>query len=168
MNATILLAPVRLNKIMARRGICSTRKADDFIRRGLVTVDGMVTNVLGVSVPENARIELADEALRELQSLATILLNKPLGYVTDRIEGALNGYNENKSFLSPKQENPALIASLVKNLAEVDPSLIEPVVLELYSYVIEMTKSSISDADKIELAKRLTDPVVKRKSLGDF
>jgi len=89
-------------------------------------------------------------------------------WATDRIEGAINGYNENKSLLNPIRENPALIASLVKNLGEVDPSLIEPAVLDLYSYAINTTKNSISEADKIELAKRLTDPKVKRKSLGDF
>jgi KaiC/GvpD/RAD55 family RecA-like ATPase len=89
-------------------------------------------------------------------------------WATDRIEGAINGYNEKKSLWSPIRENPALIASLVKNLGEVDPSLIEPAVLDLYSYAIDTTKGSISEADKIELAKRLTDPRVKRKSLGDF
>jgi hypothetical protein len=89
-------------------------------------------------------------------------------WAMDRIEAALKGFHENSKYLSPKQENAALVASLVKNLGDVDPSLIEPAVLDLYNYVFTLTKDSISEIDKIELGKRLSDPANKRKILGDF
>ena len=54
------------------------------------------------------------------------------------------------------------------NLGPVDPSLLEPAVLDLYNYVIENTKGKIYEGEKTELAKKLTDPSIRRKTLGDF
>ena len=84
------------------------------------------------------------------------------------IDYAIWGYNDKSSFLSPKKENKALVDSLVYTLGEVDPVLLEPVVLELYNYVVDLTKGSISEKDKVDLAKRLTDSGIRRKTLGDF
>jgi len=58
--------------------------------------------------------------------------------------------------------------ALVKNLGEVDPNLLEPAVMELYSYAIELTKDDLAEQEKVELAKRLTDPSIHRKTMGDF
>lgn len=58
--------------------------------------------------------------------------------------------------------------SLVSHLGEVDPIQLEPATLELYNYVIDLTKGSISEKEKVDLAKRLTSPSIKRKTLGDF
>jgi hypothetical protein len=115
--------------------------------------------------------EVRQLSVKQAEIAARIMSIRRLRYnrwATDRIEGAINGYNENKSYLNPLKENPALVASLVKNLGEVDPSLIEPAVLDLYNYVIDETKGNISLKDKLELAKRLTDPAIARKTLGDF
>src|SRR5262245_35158725 len=71
---------------MAQRGLCSRREADDFIERGLVFVDGARVDVLGTKVLPDQTIELAPEARREQQGLATILLNKPIGYVSGQPE----------------------------------------------------------------------------------
>lgn len=67
---------------MAERGICSRREADRLIERGQVLVDGKVQNQLGVRIDRNQRIELVESALRAQQQLATILVNKPRGYVS--------------------------------------------------------------------------------------
>lgn len=71
---------------MAERGICSRREADDYIAKGLVSVDGKVIDQLGTKVPPNSRITLAMEALQAQKKLATILLNKPIGYVSAQPE----------------------------------------------------------------------------------
>lgn len=77
---------VRLSKLMANRGLCSRREADEFIAKGWVKVDGQVVDQLGIKVPPNAKIELAPEARKALKSLVTILLNKPVGYVSGQPE----------------------------------------------------------------------------------
>jgi 23S rRNA pseudouridine2604 synthase len=77
---------MRLSKLMAERGICSRREADAFISAGLVLVDGVVVNQLGAKVSPNVEITLAPEARRQQQQLVTILLNKPIGYVSAQPE----------------------------------------------------------------------------------
>lgn len=89
-------------------------------------------------------------------------------WAVERLEKAIQGYHAKSSFWSPKKENAELIDSLVTNLGEIDPNQLEPSVLSLYNYAVEMTKDSISEADKVSLAKRLTAPEIVRKLPDDF
>ncbi|MBN2164420.1 MAG: rRNA pseudouridine synthase [Pontiellaceae bacterium] len=76
----------RLSKIMAARGMCSRREADRYIERGLVLVDGEVVSELGTKVAPDVRIELADAGRKRRDAQATILINKPIGYVSGQPE----------------------------------------------------------------------------------
>lgn len=76
----------RLSKLMAQRGICSRREADAFIEQGLVLVDGVVVNQLGIKVSPHVEITLAPQALKRQTDLVTIILNKPVGYVSAQPE----------------------------------------------------------------------------------
>ncbi|MDO9115568.1 MAG: pseudouridine synthase [Polaromonas sp.] len=76
---------VRLNKRMAELGLCSRREADDWISRGWVRVDGQPA-VMGQPVAANARIEVAREAEQYQRQQVTILINKPIGYVSGQAE----------------------------------------------------------------------------------
>lgn len=77
---------IRLSKLMAEKGICSRREADELIARGMVYVNGVITDQLGTKVSRDARVSLATEALQERKKLATIILNKPIGYVSAQPE----------------------------------------------------------------------------------
>ncbi len=81
------MTEVRLSKLMASRGLCSRREADRFIADGLVRVDGLVMDTLGARVRPEQQITLADDALRQQKALVTVLLNKPMGYVSGLPEG---------------------------------------------------------------------------------
>ena len=105
------------------------------------------------------------EVVGRLEALRRQRYNR---WATEQIEKAIDFFNANVSHFNPFNDNAVLIDSLVKNLGEVDPVWLEPAVLELYNYVIDRTKGSISEQNKMELAKRLTDPSVRRKVLGDF
>ncbi len=76
---------VRLNKRMAELGMCSRREADDWISRGWVRVDGQPA-AMGQPVAANARIEVAREAEQYQRQQVTILINKPVGYVSGQAE----------------------------------------------------------------------------------
>ncbi len=78
-------ATVRLNKRMAELGICSRREADDWIARGWVRVNGQPA-VMGQPVAVDARIEVAREAEQQQRQQVTILINKPVGYVSGQAE----------------------------------------------------------------------------------
>jgi 23S rRNA pseudouridine2604 synthase len=76
----------RLSKRMGELGLCSRREADRWITNGWVKVDGEVVDTLGARVSSTARIEI-DQAAREHQSgQVTILLHKPVGYVSGQAE----------------------------------------------------------------------------------
>ncbi|WP_413581568.1 pseudouridine synthase [Bdellovibrio sp. HCB288] len=103
---------VRLSKLMAERGICSRREADDYISRGLVMVNGQKIDQLGTKVDPDAKITLEAEALKQQKRLATILLNKPVGYVSAQPEPQYipairlitqeNQFGESKQRLKPE------------------------------------------------------------------
>jgi 23S rRNA pseudouridine2604 synthase len=77
---------VRLSKLMAERGICSRREADDYISRGLVLVNGEKIDQLGTKVSPDVKITLEAAALKQQKRLTTIILNKPVGYVSAQPE----------------------------------------------------------------------------------
>jgi 23S rRNA pseudouridine2604 synthase len=76
---------VRLNKRMAELGLCSRREADDWIARGWVRVDGQVA-LMGLQVGPSARIEIDPAARGQQQQQVTVLLHKPVGYVSGQAE----------------------------------------------------------------------------------
>lgn len=77
---------VRLSKIMAERGLCSRREADQIIERGWVSVDGRRVSQLGIRISPDAIVELAPEANARQAAQITILLHKPVGYVSGQPE----------------------------------------------------------------------------------
>lgn len=77
---------VRLSKIMAERGLCSRREADQIIERGWVSVDGRRVSQLGIRISPDAVVELAPEATARQAAQVTILLHKPVGYVSGQPE----------------------------------------------------------------------------------
>ncbi len=78
-------ATTRLNKRMAELGLCSRREADAWIERGWVRVNGMPA-VMGQPVAVDARIEIDRQAEQQQRQQVTILINKPVGYVSGQAE----------------------------------------------------------------------------------
>jgi len=76
----------RLSKIMSHRGLCSRREADRYIERGLVFVDGERISELGTKISPDAKIELSEEGRKRQETQVTVLLNKPIGYVSGQPE----------------------------------------------------------------------------------
>jgi 23S rRNA pseudouridine2604 synthase len=77
---------LRLAKRMSELGLCSRREADEWIEKGWVYVDGERIDTLGAKITPNQKIEI-DPAARAAQArLVTILLHKPVGYVSGQAE----------------------------------------------------------------------------------
>lgn len=72
---------VRLNKFIANSGICSRREADEYITAGLVTVNGVIINQLGVRVNPADDIRFNGERLKGEEKVY-IVMNKPKDFVT--------------------------------------------------------------------------------------
>ena len=77
---------VRLSKVMSERGLCSRREADLWIERGWVFVDGEQISELGSRIEPTAEITITKEAVKDQAKQVTILLNKPIGYVSGQPE----------------------------------------------------------------------------------
>ena len=71
---------------MSELGLCSRREADEWIENGWVKVEGKVIDTLGTRVSRFARIEVDEAAARHQSEQVTILLHKPIGYVSGQAE----------------------------------------------------------------------------------
>ena len=89
----------RLSKRMGELGLCSRREAEDWIVNGWVKVDGQVVDTLGTRVSRAAQIEVDRRARAQQAELVTIILNKPIGYVSGQAE---DGYEPATVLIRPE------------------------------------------------------------------
>ena len=100
----------RLSKRMSHLGLCSRREADDYIEKGWVKVNGQ-TAVLGQKVLPSDRIELLSQAKRGMAEKITVLLHKPVGFVSGQPEKAYRSALElitAENFFNTSQKMPKL------------------------------------------------------------
>lgn len=112
--------PIRLSKRMSELGLCSRREADEWIARGWVRVDGAVISELGSKVLPHQRISVERQASVQQARRVTVLINKPVGYVSGQAE---DGYKPAVTLVSaesrwaedkaPLQFHPSQLRSLV-------------------------------------------------------
>ena len=72
---------IRLQKVLADRGVASRRKAEDLITAGRVRVNGELVRTLGTKVDPDARIDVDGEVTRAL-AVRHVALYKPVGVVS--------------------------------------------------------------------------------------
>jgi 23S rRNA pseudouridine2605 synthase len=72
---------IRLNKYISNSGICSRREADEFIKAGLVSVNGKVLTEMGVKVKPGDVVRYHDSVVQP-EKMVYVLLNKPKDYIT--------------------------------------------------------------------------------------
>jgi 23S rRNA pseudouridine2604 synthase len=92
---------VRLSKRMSELGLCSRREADEWIPRGWVLVDGQPVTELGSRVRPDAIIEIHQAARSEQGERVTVLLHKPVGYVSGQAE---DGYQPAAALFVPENQ----------------------------------------------------------------
>ena len=89
----------RLSKRLGELGLCSRREAESWIVNGWVRVDGVVVDVLGSRVRRDAHIEIDRRAREQQSELVTVILNKPIGYVSGQAE---DGYEPATVLIRPE------------------------------------------------------------------
>jgi 23S rRNA pseudouridine2604 synthase len=88
----------RLNKRMAELGMCSRREADDWVAQGWVKVNGKVAE-MGMQVLPTDRIDVDKVAQGFQEQRVTILLHKPMGYVSGQAE---DGHTPAVALINPR------------------------------------------------------------------
>ncbi len=73
---------MRINKYIASSGVCSRRKAEEYILEGKVLVNGIVNTELGYKVKEKDVVVVDGKTISLEENKVYIMLNKPKGYVT--------------------------------------------------------------------------------------
>jgi 23S rRNA pseudouridine2604 synthase len=111
---------LRLSKRMSELGLCSRREADEWIARGWVRVDGQVVSELGSKVYPEQKVTVERQAAAEQSKRVTVLINKPMGYVSGQAE---DGYTPAVALIkaenrwpddpSPETFHPTQLRSLV-------------------------------------------------------
>lgn len=74
-------ATIRLNKFMANSGVGSRRESDEYIKMGLVTVNGVTITEMGHKVKMTDDVRYEGKRLKA-EKPVYILLNKPKGFIT--------------------------------------------------------------------------------------
>lgn len=90
---------LRLSKRMSELGLCSRREADEWIAKGWVRVDGKVVSELGTKVYPSQKVTVERQAAAEQARRVTILVNKPVGYVSGQAE---DGYQPAVVLIKPE------------------------------------------------------------------
>lgn len=162
---------LRLSKLMTERGLCSRREADELIARGQVYVNGVKVSTLGHKVTRDVRISLETEALAAQKKIITVILNKPVGYVSNLPE---RSYKQALDLITPERfhgdaENDLprdfwkLLESAPKNLSVVGRLDIESQGLLLLTHDGRLVKSIIGE--EVECEKEY---IVRVQPLPDF
>ncbi len=110
---------VRVSKLMSEQGLCSRREADEYIERGWVFVDGERVTELGTRIDPAQKITLSREAKSIQLARVTILLNKPIGFVSGQAEdnhrpalSLVNAASRFRGDSSPQRFNPVHLKGL--------------------------------------------------------
>lgn len=72
----------RLQKLIAAAGVCSRRKAEEYIAAGKVTVNGEIAHIGDSADAANDVIKVCGKAIHFTEKYTYIMLHKPRGYVT--------------------------------------------------------------------------------------
>jgi len=92
---------MRLSKRMSELGIASRREADEWIPKGWVRVDGRVVTELGSRVLPAQQITIDAEARHLQAQRVTVLIHKPVGYVSGQAE---DGYEPAYVLVTPENQ----------------------------------------------------------------
>ncbi|OGJ71808.1 hypothetical protein A3G69_05350 [Candidatus Peribacteria bacterium RIFCSPLOWO2_12_FULL_53_10] len=77
----------RLQKILSARGVCSRRKAEEYIERGLVRVNGKAAILGQKADPAVDTIEVDGAIVQERKEMLYYVMHKPVGVETTNVEG---------------------------------------------------------------------------------
>lgn len=69
---------MRINKYISSTGLCSRRKAEEFIEKGVVTINGEVA-VLSSTVEDEDEVRLNGKIIKAKEDFVVLLFNKPKG-----------------------------------------------------------------------------------------
>ena len=153
---------IRLNRYIAMSGICSRREADEFIKSGVVTVNGEVITELGAKISPNDEVKFNGNIL-ENEKKVYIVMNKPKGYVTSvedphadkTVIDLLNNGCRERVYPVGRLDKNSLGVLLITNDGDLAKKLTHPSYLKKKIYQITLDRS-LTKADMDAIAEGIT------------
>ena len=146
-------ASMRLSKRMSELGLASRREADEWIPKGWVRVDGRVVSELGSRVLPGQHITIDARARHQQAQRVTVLLNKPVGWVSGQAE---DGYEPAIALVKPQsqwREDRSGIRFLPQHLRGIAPAGrldIDSVGLLIFTQDGRIARQLIGDDSEVE------------------
>jgi 23S rRNA pseudouridine2605 synthase len=165
---------IRLNKYIAATGLCSRRKADEYIKNGLITVNGKVTTELGVKIKHSDIVKYDGKNLTEKNKIY-ILLNKPKDYVTTtrdkhakrNVLELINISDKQRIYPVGRLDRNTTGVLLLTNDGDLTAKLTHPKYNKLKIYHVYLNKVlKASDIDKIARGVTLEDGFINVDSIS--
>lgn len=156
---------MRLNKYIANSGICSRRKADEFIKEGHVTVDGVVVTEMGYKLTGKEKVAFQGKRV-VIGKKYYVLLNKPKGYITttsdekgrDTVMDLVAGASEDRLYPVGRLDRNTTGILLLTNDGELAQKLMHPSFNVEKVYKVELNRKLTEvDLDKIRKGIVLDD-----------
>lgn len=76
---------MRINKYIAKSGLASRRKSEDFIKKGLVYINGKKLEDLSYQVKENDEVKVNGKVI-DIKEKFYYKLNKPIGFISSNYD----------------------------------------------------------------------------------
>lgn len=150
---------IRINKYIASSGVCSRRKAEEYILAGKVLVNGVVNTELGYKVKEEDIVVVDGKQISLEENKVYIMLNKPKGYVTTSQE----------QFARPSVLDLVKVEERVYPVGRLDMDSEGLLILtndgEFSNNVIHPTKH-ISKKYEVVLKENITETAIKKLESG--
>ena len=153
---------IRLNRYIAMSGICSRREADEFIKSGVVSVNGNVITELGAKISPNDEVMFNGNVLKN-EKKVYIVMNKPKGYVTSvedphadkTVIDLLNNGCRERVYPVGRLDKNSLGVLLITNDGDMAKKLTHPSYLKKKIYQITLDRP-LTKADMDSIAEGIT------------
>jgi 23S rRNA pseudouridine2605 synthase len=165
---------IRLNRYIASTGICSRREADEFIRAGLVTINGKLVSELGVKVSPGDIVKYNGETIKEERKVY-ILMNKPKDFVTTvedphakrTVLDLLKGACRERIYPVGRLDRNTTGVLLLTNDGDMTKRLTHPKFEKLKIYHVHLNKGLKSvDFEKVASGINLDDGPIKADTIS--
>jgi len=166
--------PIRINKYIAASGICSRRDADELIKRGKVSVNGIVTKELGLKVELTDKIHVGDKLISP-EKKVYILMNKPKDYISTvddphaerTVIDLVKNVTKERVYPVGRLDRNTTGVLLLTNDGDLTKKLTHPSSNKKKIYHISLNKSVIrADLDQIAEGIELDDGFIKADAIN--
>lgn len=150
---------MRINKYIAKSGLTSRRKAEEFIKKGLVYVNGKILFDLSYMVKDSDRVVVNGKNL-EVKDKFYLKLNKPFGYISSNYDpynekdlNSLLDINE-RFFCAGRLDKDSHGLMLITNDGDITNKLIHPSKIIDKTYIVKVNRK-LSDYELKRFSKPL-------------